>query len=53
MDELLQPASTPFANRIFEAIARDIIAPASPPLSSNLSSIDSYLTNRRSVLFNN
>lgn len=53
MDELLQPSSTPFNQRIFENRARDIINPASPPLSSNISSIDSYLSSRRSVLGNN
>jgi hypothetical protein len=53
IDEVLQPASTPFNERIFENRAREIITPASPPLSSNISSIDSYLNSRRSVLSNN
>ncbi len=53
MDEVLQPSSTPFNDRILENLARDIIGPASPPLSSSVGSIDSYLTSRRSVLYNN
>ncbi|MDF1711826.1 MAG: lamin tail domain-containing protein [Akkermansiaceae bacterium] len=53
MDEVLQPSSTPFNERILENLARDIISPASPPLSSNVGSIDSYLNSRRSVLYNN
>ena len=50
MDEVLEPTSVPFANRILESRAAEIISPASPPLSSNLSSINSYLNSRRSVL---
>ena len=53
MDEVLQPSSTPSNERILEQLAQDIINPASPPLSSNVNSINSYLTSRRSVLFNN
>lgn len=53
MDEVLQPSSTPFNERILENLARDIISPASPPLSSNVGSIDSYLNSRRRVLYNN
>lgn len=53
MEELLQASPTPFNERIFENLAREIIAPASPPLSGNLGSIDSYLNSRRSILFNN
>lgn len=53
MDELLQSSSTPVNERILEALATSLITPASPPLSSNLSPITSYLTSRRSVLFNN
>ena len=53
MDDVLQPSSTPFNDRILETLARDIIDPASPPLSSNINSVNSYLTSRRSVLFNN
>lgn len=53
MDEVLQPSSTPFNERILENLAREIIDPASPPLSSNVGSIDSYLNSRRNVLYNN
>ena len=53
IDEVLQPASTPFNQRILENRAREIISPASPPLSSNISRIDNYLNSRRSVLTNN
>lgn len=53
MDEVLQPSSTPTNERILEQLAQDIITPASPPLSSNVNSINSYLNSRRSVLFNN
>ena len=53
MDTLLQPASTPPAQRLLENRASAIIAPASPLLSTNVSSITSYLDNRRTVLFNN
>jgi len=53
MDEVLQPSSTPSNLRILEQLASDIIAPASPPLSSNINSVNSYLNSRRSVLFNN
>ncbi|MEJ6644718.1 MAG: lamin tail domain-containing protein [Akkermansiaceae bacterium] len=53
MDELLQSSSTPVNERILETLASDLITPASPPLSSSLGSINSYLTSRRSVLFNN
>jgi|GEM_PF-605466 len=53
MDEVLQSSSTPTNERILEQLARDIIAPASPPLGTNLNAIDSYLNSRRSVLFNN
>ncbi len=53
MEEVLQPSSTPLIDRYFENRADEIIDPASPPLSSNVSSIDSYLSSRRSVLFNN
>ncbi|MFT7443795.1 MAG: hypothetical protein ACI9AF_000693 [Granulosicoccus sp.] len=53
MDEVLQPSSTPANERILEQLVQDIITPASPPLSSNLNSINSYLNSRRSVLFNN
>lgn len=53
MDEVLQPSSTPRARRYFENRAAEIIAPASPPLSSSISSINNYLNNRRNVLFNN
>lgn len=53
MDDLLQPSSTPSAQRYFENRADEIIDPASPPLSSNINSIDSYLSSRRNVLFNN
>lgn len=53
MDEVLQPSSTPVNERIFEQLAVDIITPASPPLSSNIGTINSYLNSRRNVLFNN
>lgn len=53
MDEVLQPSGTPFSERLLEKRAREIITPASPPLSSNLGSIDNYLVSRRSVLENN
>ncbi len=53
MDELLQSGTTPAAERYFENRADEIIAPASPPLSGNLSAVDSYLNSRRNVLFNN
>ena len=53
MDELLQPTSTPVNQRYFENRADEIIDAASPPLSGNISSINSYLSSRRSVLFNN
>jgi hypothetical protein len=53
MDEVLQPSSTPQARRYFENRAAEIIAPASPPLSSRISSINNYLNSRRNVLFNN
>jgi hypothetical protein len=53
MDTQLQPASTPLAERYFETRAVEIITPASPPLGTNLSAVNSYLTSRRSVLFNN
>jgi len=53
MDEVLQPTSVPVNNRILENLALDTIGPASPPLSSNISSVNSYLNSRRSVLFNN
>ncbi|YCM43051.1 lamin tail domain-containing protein [Verrucomicrobiaceae bacterium 227] len=53
MDELLQPSSTPSNERILEAMAQNLIDPASPPLGSNISSIFSYLNSRRSVLGNN
>ncbi|MGC6565157.1 MAG: lamin tail domain-containing protein [Akkermansiaceae bacterium] len=53
MDEVLQPSSTPSNLRILEQLASDIITPASPPLSSNINSVNSYLNSRRSVLFNN
>jgi hypothetical protein len=53
MDTLLQPSTTPAGERILEARATATITPASPPLSNNISSITSYLTSRRTVLFNN
>ncbi len=53
MDEVLQSSSTPRARRYFENRAEEIIAPASPPLSSSISSINNYLNSRRNVLFNN
>lgn len=53
MDEVLQPSSTPSNDRILEQLAQDIIGPASPPLSSNVNSLNSYLSSRRNVLFNN
>jgi len=53
MDELLQPAYIPFAERILETHAKEIITPASPPLSNNLYSINNYLTKRRTELFQN
>ena len=53
MDEVLQPSSTPSNERILEQLAQDIIGPASPPLSSNVNSLNSYLNSRRRVLFNN
>ena len=53
MDEVLQSSATPSSERILEKLARDIIDPASPPLSSNVNSINSYLSSRRRVLFNN
>ena len=53
MDTVLQPSSTPSAQRFLENRAVEIIDPAAPPLSSNISSINSYLNSRRSVLFNN
>ena len=53
MDEVLQSSATPRARRYFENRAAEIIAPASPPLSSNISSINNYLNSRRNVLFNN
>ena len=53
MDEVLQPSATPRARRYFENRAAEIIAPASPPLSSNISSVNNYLNSRRNVLFNN
>ncbi|MFT4550883.1 MAG: hypothetical protein ACI9MB_004864, partial [Verrucomicrobiales bacterium] len=52
MDTLLQPSSTPFAERYLETRAAEIIDPASPPLSNNLNAINSYLNSRRNVLFN-
>jgi hypothetical protein len=53
MDEVLQPASTRLADRYFENRIAEMISQASPPLSSNVSSINSYLSSRRNVLFNN
>ena len=53
MDEVLQPSSTPRARRYFENRVAEIIAPASPPLSSSISSINNYLNSRRNVLFRN
>ncbi|MDA7881326.1 lamin tail domain-containing protein [Akkermansiaceae bacterium] len=53
MDEVLQPSSTPVNDRILENLALDTIGPASPPLSSNINSVNNYLNSRRSVLFNN
>ena len=53
MDTVLQPSSTPTAERILENLADEIIDPAAPPLSGNISSVKSYLNSRRSVLFNN
>lgn len=50
-DTLLQPASTPMAERHLENQARAIIDPAAPPLSDNVGSIDSYLSTRRNELF--
>ena len=53
MDEVLELSATPQGRRYFENRAAEIIAPASPPLSSNISSVNNYLNSRRSVLFNN
>ena len=53
MDEVLQPTSVPVNDRILENLALDTIGPASPPLSSNINSVNNYLNSRRSVLFNN
>jgi hypothetical protein len=52
MDTLLQPSSTPQAERILETRGAAIITPASPRLGNNLSSINSYLDGRRTGLFN-
>ncbi|MDG1670976.1 MAG: lamin tail domain-containing protein [Akkermansiaceae bacterium] len=53
MDDVLQPTSVPTNDRILENLALDTIGPASPPLSSNINSVNSYLNSRRNVLFNN
>ncbi|MBN8460060.1 MAG: lamin tail domain-containing protein [Verrucomicrobia bacterium] len=53
MDSLLQPASTPQAERILEARGASIISPAAPRLGTSLASINSYLDSRRNVLANN
>ena len=53
MDTILQPSSTPSAQRFLENLASDIIDPAAPPLSGNINSVNSYLNSRRNVLFNN
>ena len=53
MDDVLQPTSVPVNDRILENLALDTIGPASPPLSSNINSVNNYLNSRRSVLFNN
>jgi len=53
MDTILQPASTPLNERFLETRAAEIIDPASPPLSSNLSSINNFLNTRRNAIFNN
>ena len=53
MDDVLQPTSVPTNDRILETLALDTIGPASPPLSSNINSVNSYLNSRRNVLFNN
>ena len=51
MEEILQLSTTPLAERYFENRAAEIIAPASPPLGSSVSSINSYLSGRRNDLF--
>ena len=53
MDEVLQPASTRRADRYFENRIAEMISQSNPPLSSNVSSLNSYLSSRRNVLFNN
>ena len=53
MDEILQPANTPLAERLLECRAAEIIGPASPPLAGSVSPIDSFLNSRRRGLFNN
>ena len=53
MDEVLQPASTRRAERYFENRIAEMISQSNPPLSSNVSSLNSYLSSRRNVLFNN
>lgn len=53
MDTLLQPASTPQDQRIIETRGAAVIAPASPRLGVNLSSINGYLDSRRAGIFTN
>ena len=49
MDDVLQPTSVPTNDRILENLALDTIGPASPPLSSNINSVNSYLNSRRII----